>query len=68
MNQGRIKGEDWSTANLLKPPSNLTAGRSKAALLFWFFGDFRCGMPLFIVFLAIYININIGKNRCLMLD
>ena len=25
------------------PPSNFIAGRPKAALLFWFFGDFRCG-------------------------
>ena len=29
-------------------------GRPKAALLFWFFGDFRCGVPLFIVILVIY--------------
>ena len=27
------------------------AGRPKAALLFWFFGGFRCGVPLFIVIL-----------------
>ena len=33
-NQGRTKGEGWSTANLLKPPSNFIAGRPKAALLF----------------------------------
>ena len=25
-------------------PSNFTAGRPKADLLFWFFGDFRCGL------------------------
>ena len=30
------------------------AGRPKAALLFWFFGGFRCGVPLFIVMLVIY--------------
>ena len=24
------------------------------ALLFWFFGDFRCGVPLFIVIPVIY--------------
>ena len=30
------------------------AGRPKAALLFWFFGGFRCGVPLFIVILGIY--------------
>ena len=55
MNQGRTKGEGWSTANKLKPPpSNFIAGRPKAALLFWFFGGFRCGVPLFIVMLVIY--------------
>ena len=26
----------------------------KAALLFWFFGGFRCGVPLFIVMLVIF--------------
>ena len=36
------------------PPSNFIAGRPKAALLFWFFGDFRCRVPLFVVILAIY--------------
>ena len=36
------------------PPSNFIAGRPKEALLFWFFGDFRCGVPLFIVILAVY--------------
>ena len=30
------------------------AGRPKAALLFWFFGDFRCGALLFMVILVIY--------------
>ena len=38
----------------LEAPSNLIAGRPKAALLFWFFSDFRCGVPLFIVSLVIY--------------
>ena len=47
------KGEGWSTTNWLKPPSNFIAGRPKAALLFWFFGSFRCGVPLFIVMLVI---------------
>ena len=31
------------------PPSNFIAGRPKAALLFWFFGGFRCGVPLFML-------------------
>ena len=29
------------------------AGRTKAALLFWSFGDFRCGALLFIYFIFI---------------
>ena len=53
-NQSRTKGEDWSSANKLKLPSNFIAGRPNAALLFWFFGGFRCGVPLFIVILVIY--------------
>ena len=36
------------------PPVIFIAGRPKAALLFWFFGGFRCGVPLFIVMLVIY--------------
>ena len=36
------------------PPSNFIAGRPKAALLCWFFGDFRCGVSLFIVILVTY--------------
>ena len=39
---------------LVQAPSNFIAGRPKAALLFWFFGGFRCGVPLFIVMLVIY--------------
>ena len=34
------------------------------ARLFWFFGDFRCGVSLFIVIRVIYKYIKIGKNRC----
>ena len=38
MNQGRTKGEGWSTAYYLKPPSpspsNFIDGRPKVALLF----------------------------------
>ena len=30
------------------------AGRPKAALLFWFFGGVRCGVPLLIIILVIY--------------
>ena len=41
--------------------------RPRAALLFWFFAYFRCGMPLFIVILVICKK-KIGKSRCEMLD
>ena len=51
---GRIKGEGWSTAHWLKPPSNFIAGRPEAALLFWLFDGFRCGVLLFIVIRVIY--------------
>ena len=44
----------WSTANSLKLPCNSIAGRPNAALLFWFFSDFICGVSLFIVILVIY--------------
>ena len=38
---------------------SVIAGRPKAALLFWFFGDFRCGALLFMVIHVIYTY----KNR-----
>ena len=44
----------WSSANEFKPPVIFIAGRPKAALLFWFFGDFRCGALLFMVIHDIY--------------
>ena len=65
VNQSRNKGE--ATTKRVQAPSNFIAGRPKAAPLFWFFGGFRCGVPLFIVMLVIY-SYKIGKNRCLMLD
>ena len=34
--------------------NELIAGRPKADLLFWFFGDFRCGALLFMVIHVIY--------------
>ena len=36
------------------PPVIFIAGRPKAALLLWFFGDFRCGALLFMVIHVIY--------------
>ena len=39
---------------LVQALSNCIPGRPKAALLFWFFGDFRCGVLLFMVILVVY--------------
>ena len=39
---------------ILSPPVIFIAGRPKAALLLWFFGDFRCGALLFVVIHVIY--------------
>ena len=36
------------------PPVFFIAGRPRAALLLWFFGDFRCGALLFVVIHVIY--------------
>ena len=38
---------------LVGAPSDFIAGRPKAALLFWFFGDFGCGALLFVVVLVV---------------
>ena len=46
---------------LVQVPCIFIAGHPKAVLLFWFFGDFRCGVSLLIVILVKYIEI--GKNR-----
>ena len=48
------QGRGLVDQKLVQAPSNFIAGRSKAAILFWFFGDFRCDVPLCIVFLVIY--------------
>ena len=66
-NQGRgLVDRQLVQASPPPSPRNFIAGRPKAALLFFFvffFCGFRCGVPLFIVFL-LYINKQIGKNRC----
>ena len=56
-----LSGEQWQKQGrglvdrkLVQTPSNFIAGRPKAALLFLFFGDFRCGVSLFIVIRVIY--------------
>ena len=43
-----------SFLQVCSPPVIFIAGRPKAALLFWFFGDFRCGALLFMVIHVIY--------------
>ena len=48
------QGRGLVARKLVQAPSIFIAGRPKAALLFWFFGDFRCGVPLFVVVLVIY--------------
>ena len=51
---GQNYGRGLVDRKLVEAPINFIAGRPKAALLFWFFGGFRCGVPLFIVMLVIY--------------
>ena len=49
-------GVEWTTfsANNKRPAAIFIAGRPKAALLLWFFGDFRYGALLFVVIHVIY--------------
>ena len=52
-NQGRgLVGHKLVQAS--PSPVMFIAGRPKAALMFWFFGDFRCGALLFMVIHVIY--------------
>ena len=48
------QGRGLVDRKLTEAPQYFIACRPKAALLFWFFGDFRCGVPLFVVVLVIY--------------
>ena len=48
------KGRGLVGRRLVEAPGGFVAGRPKAAFLFWFFGGFGCGVPLFIVMLVIY--------------
>ena len=48
------QGRGLVDRNLVQAPSNFIAGHPKAALLFWFFGDFRCDVSLFMVIRVIY--------------
>ena len=69
MNQGRTKGEGWSTRKHVKarPTSNFIAGRPKAALLFGSLVilDVVCH---FLSLFLLHINTKIGKNRRYLLD
>ena len=56
--QSRVRG--LVGRGLVEAPGNFIAGRPKAALLLWFFGDFRCGVLLFTVIIVIY-KYKIGK-------
>ena len=49
---------------MVKAPSNFIAGRPKAAFLFCFFGGFRCGVWLSLLFLLDikikqYVNLDV---------
>ena len=51
----RIHNSHLLAASLPMPsPVIFIASRPRAALLFWFFGDFRCGALLFMVVHVIY--------------
>ena len=43
------QGRELVDSKLVQAPSNFIAGRPKAALLLWFFGDFRCGVLLLLL-------------------
>ena len=48
----RSSGRRLVGRGLVEAPCNFAAGRPRAALLFGFFCDFRCGMLLFMVVLV----------------
>ena len=41
-------------SKLLSPAANIISGRPKVDLLFWFLGDFRCSVLLFMVTLVVF--------------
>ena len=45
------EGRGLVDRKLVEAPSNLIAGRPKAALMFWFFGGLRCDVWSFIFFM-----------------
>ena len=52
----RNQGRGLVDRKLIEAPSKFIAGCLEAALLFWFFGGFRCGVPLCFVILIRYNN------------
>ena len=55
-----IYGRGLVSHKIVQTLSNFIADRLMAALLFWFFDGFKCGVLLF----SLYINIKIGENSC----
>ena len=53
-NPGPLTYESGALPIALRGPAFFIAGRPKAALLSWFFGDYRCGVWLFMVILVKY--------------
>ena len=54
LSSGSYKKSIWLPTRDFNPPVIFIAGCPKVALLFWFFGDFRCGALLFMVIHVIY--------------
>ena len=52
----RNQGSGLVDRKLVEASSKFIAGCLEAALLFWFFGGFRCGVPLCFVILIRYNN------------
>ena len=52
--RARVGRPQTSLSTTPPPPSNFIAGRLKTDLRFWFFGNSRCGVPLFIVIFVIH--------------
>ena len=63
-NQKQNQGRGLIDCKLVQaPPSNFIAGRPKAALLFWFFGDLDVAC-CYLWLVSLDINVEIGKHSC----
>ena len=64
-------GQSWGRGlvdrGLVEAPGGFVPGRPGAALLFWFFGGFGCGVPLFVVVL-VSLNSILLINRHIQQD